>query len=106
MTALTRTFSNGFSIEQAHTREQLEQLREGALIPLEAVFSVYPAVYVSGAQFTRFRNGGALDAVRVKGLEGESVYRVFSQDGVFAGLGRYTEGSGELAVLRVISNEE
>lgn len=106
MTALTRTLSNGFSIDEAHTRGEFEKLREDAIIPLHSVFGIYPAVYVSDAQFTRFRNGGALDAVRVRGLAEASVYRVFSGDGVFAGLGEYSAQSGELSVLRVVSNDE
>lgn len=58
MTALRRTSACGFSQEDAHSLEALKALAaegrlEEALLPVEGLFALYPAVRVSPAQATR-----------------------------------------------------
>ena len=65
MTALRRTSACGFSQEDAHSLEALKALAaegrlEEALLPVEGLFALYPAVRVSPAQATRFQNGGEM----------------------------------------------
>lgn len=105
MTALCRTRSNGFAIEQAHTLQQLRELRETAVIPVETALQQHPAVTVSAAQAVRFCNGGALDAVRVQGLRDRSLYRVFSPDNHFLGLGVLSDDRSQLLVKKVFGND-
>lgn len=103
MTKLRRTLSNGFSIEDSHTEEELKSAADPSvfLIPVDKVLADYPAIRVSEAQAKRFRNGGELDAQRLHTTLKESLYRVYSPDGKFLGLGEYTNGDTSLKVKRV-----
>ena len=107
MTALQRTSANGFSLSDAVTLEELLEKSKNndvksLIIPLEKALDVYPAVTVTESQSTRFHNGGALSAERVKGLENNGIYRVYSPDNVFLGLG---ENDGENLNIKKIYNE-
>ena len=115
MSALRRLSTDGFDIESATTLEELENAaRDGSvgslLIPTGDAFSSLPAFGMSPAQERRFRNGGALDAGRVRFISDNStdniddktengVFRALGADG-FIGLGRLAGGSlTPLAVL-------
>ena len=67
MTALRRTLSNGFSINDAHTEEELKSAEDVSqfIIPVDKALEAYPAIKVSETQAKRFRNGGELDAGRL-----------------------------------------
>lgn len=101
MTALRRTMAAGFSLSDCVTFEALEAAaeKEPFILPIEKVFSNYPAVTVSAAQAVRFRNGGALAAERLHTKLPQTPVRVFAPDGVFLGLGQEKEQS--LAVLKL-----
>ena len=101
MTALRRTMAAGFSLSDCVTFEALEAAaeKEPFILPIEKVFSTYPAVTVSAAQAVRFRNGGALAAERLHTKLPQVPVRVFAPDGVFLGLGQEKEQS--LAVLKL-----
>ena len=101
MTSLRRTKANGYGIECCVTLEQLEQGDARGFIPLDEALSAYPAVHITSAQATRFRNGGALDLARLQiqnPAEG-TLHRVYG-DEIFLGLGRI-QGS-ELAIARLL----
>lgn len=98
MTSLVRTYAMGFTLDDCKTLDELHQLKdsekgfESVLLPLEKALSVYDKAVVSPAQAVRFKNGGALDLVRVKKqLTADEIYRVYSPDGVFLGLGKAVE---------------
>lgn len=104
LTALRRTEANGFSVADAHTIDALRactpaQVAE-LVLPIDRVLSAYPAVTVTDKQAVRFDNGGALDLVRVRGVDGEGLYRVYDPAGRFLGLGEVRPGQNELAVRR------
>ncbi len=106
MTALRRTRSNGFSIEEALTPEQVETQGEAAVLPLDHPFLCYSALNVTDPQANRFRNGGELFTQRLKGELTEGVYRVYASDGLFLGLGKIAPDNPEsLTALKVIGNE-
>lgn len=107
MTSLRRTFSNGFSIEDAHTEEELKSAENPLrfLISVDKALEEYPFVRVSEAQAKRFRNGGELDAARIHMKLTPSLYRVYSPDGDFLGLGEYRENENCLFVKRVFVND-
>ena len=106
MTALRRTRSNGFAIENAFTPEEIEKDPEKALIPIDGAFLCYPEITVTAAQANRFRNGGDLMAERLKNMAGEGRYRVYAPDGLFLGLGEITAADPQsLNALKVIGNE-
>lgn len=103
MTALRRTAAVGLSETQALTLDEACTLAEegtlaARLIPLEEALGEYPALTVSEAQATRFRNGGALALDRLKSRPA-GLCRVCDPSGAFVGLGRPTET--ELCVARL-----
>lgn len=103
MTSLRRTLSNGFSIEDAHTEEELKNAEDVSafIIPVDRVLKDYPAIKVSEAQAKRFKNGGELDVSRLHAKLTEPLYRVYSPDGNFLGLGEYKNNNTALKVKRV-----
>ncbi len=107
MTALRRTLSNGFSIEESHTEEELKSAEDVSrfLIPVDKALEAYPAIKVSEAQAKRFRNGGELDSARLHAKLTPSLYRVYSPDNKFLGLGEYRENETNLFVKRVFVND-
>ena len=110
MTALTRTSAMGFSLENCVDLETLQNRRDSGqgfadlLIPVDRLLAVYPAVQVSAAQSRRFANGGALDRARVRTSQTEGLCRVYSDTGVFLGLGQWTPE--ELAVKRILTKRD
>lgn len=106
MTKLRRTFSNGFSIEDAHTEDELKGADDVSqfLIPVDKALEAYPAIKVSEAQSKRFRNGGELDSTRLHTKLTPSLYRVYSPDSEFLGLGEFRENETNLFVKRVFVN--
>lgn len=100
MTALRRTLSNGFTLSDAHTEEELKQLAPDGVLPVDAPFGGFPGVSLSKAQSVRFRNGGELFTQRVNGAEQTGFYRVYSNEGEFLGLGEVSAEEKELIKAR------
>ena len=101
---LAKYYGTGGKKCEITTEEQANALKAAAekepfILPIEKVFSTYPAVTVSAAQAVRFRNGGALAAERLHTKLPQVPVRVFAPDGVFLGLGQEKEQS--LAVLKL-----
>lgn len=98
MTALRRTKACGFTLADAVTLDKAKALSEAGTLeeklrPVESLFAHLPAVTVSGAQATRFGNGGQLDLKRIptfrkKKPEAGLIFRVKTEDGAFWGLGK------------------
>ena len=110
MTALRRTEANGFSIEKAVTLEELEKLvsenRVSEVITsVETALTSYPKIKVSKPQANRFQNGGELGYERLHGEYPVGIYRVYSPDNEFLGLGEILTEKGDLTVRRVLVKE-
>lgn len=110
MTSLVRTSAMGFSLEECVTLEELQQRKNqnigfnDILIPVDKVLEYYDMVSVSDAQSIRFKNGGALDRSRLKKkLKDNMIYRVYSQNGDFLGLGQADKE--ELIIKRIFNNK-
>jgi len=95
MTALERTSAMGFTLNDCKTLAELQQLKDSkkgfdaVIIPLDKALSAYDSVAVSPAQAVRFKNGGALDLSRLKKqLYQDTLYRVYSPEKEFLGLGK------------------
>ncbi len=107
MTGLCRTEANGFTLEDAHTVPALEALARDsrlseAFIPVDKALTDYPVLEITANQAVRFKNGGALDAVRLSRTLAHGFVRVYAPDGAFLGLGEKKEDDGELAVKRLL----
>lgn len=110
MTSLVRTYAMGFTLDDCKTLAQLQLLKnsgegfDSVLLPLEKALGAYDKVVVSPAQSNRFKNGGALDLVRVKKqLTADEIYRVYSSDGDFLGLGKADDS--QLKVEKLFVNK-
>ncbi len=105
MERLVRTRAAGFSAEDALTLDQIEGLRdegrlEEVLVPVDALFSQYPA-YVPEEGAQRFlQNGNPLEVSWLAGRDGSGtpeaggIIRVYGSDGNFAGLYEYDGETG------------
>lgn len=89
MSSLRRTMAGRFTLDGALTMQQiLDFAAQGApqelLLPVDAVFSQYPALIVTLAQATRVRNGAE---VRDREFP-DGMCRVYSETGEFLMLGK------------------
>lgn len=110
MTSLIRTEAMGFTIDDCISTEQLQQRKDSGagfddiLIPADKALDFYDRITVSPAQSSRFKNGGALAADRIKyNMKAAQLYRVYSPEGVFLGLGEAAEN--ELKAKRIFVNK-
>lgn len=105
MTSLRRTLSNGFSIEDSHTEDELKGAEDisAFVVPVDKALSLYPEITVSENQAKRFKNGGELDSNRIHTKLITSLYRVYSPNREFLGLGEY-DGAQTLKVKRIYNN--
>ena len=106
LTSLRRTAANGFTLADCVTLEDLEALRDQnrvfeKLIPVETFLSSYEKLTVTEAQSVRFQNGGELARDRLSEGVTPGVYRVFSPDERFLGLGEIEPDGDSLQVRRV-----
>lgn len=111
MTELRRTSANGFSITQSVTLEELESLVkenkvESVLTTVEKALLSYNEITVTKPQANRFHNGGGLAYDRLHGNYPIGIYRVYSPERQFLGLGEIKEEKGDLEVRRVLVSDE
>ncbi len=88
MSGLRRTRTGRFTLADAVTLSGLEaRLASGAdpLLPVDRLFSQYPALYLDAAGEARCRNGAA---IRLPQAGAEGLCRVYGPDGGFLMLGR------------------
>lgn len=105
MTALRRTKANGVDISECITLEKLLQLQDEEC-QLSALHSVdrlldYDIIRVTDNQARRFSNGGELDTERLRITPQEGIYRVYTYQDRFLGLGEIKEDKKQLKVKRV-----
>lgn len=105
MTRLERTAANGINISDCLTLEELTDLCDEGR-QTEGLHSVdkllpYGIIRVTDNQARRFSNGGELDTQRLKITPEEGIYKVYSHDGRFLGLGEITQDKAQLKVKRV-----
>ena len=107
MTSLVRDSSCGFRINDCYTFEQIQKARdegrlEELILPVDRVFSSFPAIRLGDAQTKMYRNGVKLDLARVNGiLPDHDDYRIYASDGAFIGI---AAADRENALLRVRKN--
>lgn len=108
MTRLTRTLAMGFTLDDCVTLEQLQKHRNNGMsfddivMDIEKMLEPYDSVFVSAAQAKRFSNGGALAADRIKKKLSDGIYRVYSPDSLFLGLGEADIQKQELSVKKLL----
>lgn len=110
MTSLVRTSAMGFTLEDCITLDELQQRKNSGMgfddiiFPLDKVLLCYDKITISPAQSVRFKNGGALDRERIrKNLSDDALYRVYSNSGLFLGLGQAKEE--QLIIKRIFTEK-
>lgn len=111
MTELRRTSANGFGIEKTVTLDKLQQIvnenkAADYILPIEKALAAYEKIVVTSPQANRFKNGGDLDYNRLHGEYSIGIYRVYSPEMKFLGLGEILEEKGNLMVKRVLVSDE
>jgi len=91
LTALVRTAAEPFTLEQAHTLDEISGAMEAGhaenlILPVDSLFAAYPAVHVSGRAETLCRNGNPFSVKEA--LSPDSLCRVYAPNGEFLMLGR------------------
>ena len=97
MEHLTRTRAAGYTLDQALTLAQIQQLKdENKLMeivqPIDEVFAAYPALYVTERAHRMLMNGNGLipqDFINIQPEYYESLVRVYDKDGVFSAIYKY-----------------
>lgn len=105
MTSLCRTMANGVDISACLTLEELTALseegrQESSLHKVDEILP-YNSIRVTDNQARRFSNGGELDTERLKITPEEGIYKVYSHEGRFLGLGEITQDKTQLKVKKV-----
>ena len=104
---LRRTEANGFTLDDTLTLDSLTELAENGGISqyiksVDTVLGVYPEITVTDAQSKRFSNGGALAFDRLKNFSRQDgLFRVYSPDRRFLGLGLSNPSKAQLEVARL-----
>ncbi len=106
MKSLRRTMANNIDISKCLTLSEIEKLceegRESEIITaVDEALCIYKKINVSAKQAVRFKNGGELDAGRIKYNFDEGFYRVYSPENLFLGIGEYVQAENSLKVKRV-----
>lgn len=94
MQSLRRTKAGRYDLSSAHTIEELLTLspeeRQALLLPVDSMFTQYPALHLSENQTRCIRNGGRFTAHSPEGT-----YRFYGADGSFLALGQIKEGTAQ-----------
>lgn len=104
MSALERTSSQGFKLDDCLTLDEIQAAAdEGRLDdivkPIDECFKEYPEIRLSEKQAKMYQNGIKLDASRASGARGTGLYRVYGEE--FLGLCEIKQGED---VIRVYKN--
>ncbi len=97
MSALTRTKTGRFSLDEAYTLDEIAQMVEngdmGFLTPVEEATPEYPRITVAEKNAKKICNG---IKVRVEGLKKGETYRVFDEKGEFLVIAKQGESTLEI----------
>ena len=102
MTALRRTYSQGFDIDRCLTLSQIEEAAKGGriddlIIPIEKCFDCFPPIKFSEKQEKMYKNGVVLNSKRVEGAAAaDGLCRAYGAD--FLGIAKVS--GGEIKVCK------
>ena len=106
MTALERTAACGFTLNDAHTFEEVQQAAdagsaESLVIPTDRLFLSLPSVTLNETQTRLYRNGVLLSVSRLGHLPDGTRFRIYSAEQRFLGL---ADADREHNCLRIYKN--
>ncbi|MGM9521228.1 MAG: tRNA pseudouridine(55) synthase TruB [Oscillospiraceae bacterium] len=93
MSSLRRVAAGAFSLSDSYTMDEITSASDSGhihelMLPVDSLFSSFPAAEVDELQEKKCRNGNEFKAT----LPVSGRYRVYSQDGTFLMLGEYSGG--------------
>lgn len=99
MEHLIRTRAAGYELSQARTLAEIQQIKddnrlEAIIQPIDEVFMIYPALYVTETSNRILMNGNGLipeNFIKVKQEHYEGPVRVYDKDGVFKAIYKYNK---------------
>ncbi len=90
LSALRRTMAAGFTLEQAVTLDKVQEKGESLLLPVDTLFTAYPACTLTSPKLeARCRNGRELPMPDLA----PGTYRVYGANGAFLCLSRWENGT-------------
>ena len=104
LTALRRTLTGGFRVEQAMTLENLDgkilEERDAVLLPADSLAMALPTVALTAAEAKALQNGQTpcIRALLADGVE----YRAYTQSGAFLGVATASGADGQCAILTAL----
>lgn len=110
MISLVRTKAMGIDLSECIFLEDLQNIKDtsndfsSVVVSVEKLFECYPQIFVSEAQSHRFSNGGSLMRDRLKKNLKDGIYRVYSNEKIFLGLGELSEQ--DLNVKRLLTKRD
>ncbi len=107
MEELIRTQTEGFTLEESHTLEEVETcVREGRIdslvIPLEDILSDYPRICVSEKGDRLLLNGNPLDEPLLPGAPKEGRFRLCTSGGDFVGIYQWQKEKGRFCPVKML----
>ncbi len=113
MSSLTRTVHGRFSIADAHTLQEIRDAKENGtlsrlVLPVEEMFSMYPAFRMKKDEDRFLRNGNHIPLSFTEPdttPENDALYRAFLSDGRFAALYRYRADTGAFSAEKMFLPE-
>ena len=92
LSSLRRTRAGNFSVQNAHTLEEIQDLTakgeiEKIILPVDSMFEDYQSIVLTADQKKKCLCGNSFELVKPDGI-----YRVYSDDGGFLMLGRVENG--------------
>lgn len=110
MISLVRTKAMGIDLSECISLEDLQNIKDtsndfsSVVVSVEKLFECYPQIFVSETQSRRFSNGGSLMRDRLKKNLKDGIYRVYSNEKIFLGLGELSEQ--DLKVKRLLTKRD
>ncbi|PWL88068.1 MAG: tRNA pseudouridine(55) synthase TruB [Escherichia coli] len=110
MISLVRTKAMGIDLSECISLEELQNIKDtsndfsSVVVSVEKLFECYPQIFVSEAQSRRFSNGGSLMRDRLKKNLKDGIYRVYSNEKIFLGLGELSEQ--DLKIKRLLTKRD
>lgn len=109
MTSLRRTDTEGFSVNDAYTLDQLREMNDEEIaekiMDMDSIFKVYNRIDMTEESDQYLRNGNAIYEDEIRGeIDDSDIYRVYYSNGHFGAL--YKKNGKELKVYKMFSNED
>lgn len=106
MTGLVRTMSNGFTLDNCYSLDQVQDMVSkneinDKIIPVQRIFESFPYIKLNNDETFKYKNGVkiSLEQLSIQQITDDKKLRIFADDDQFLGLGMISDG-----MLKVYKN--